>query len=243
MAEPVYTTMAERIKNFFAANPYISDIDNGFESIEFRAILADVDGVPETIIEKSLDFKEGALSNELEWARNYTLQIGQEFNVANATGERLNFWGETLGYPRQTNEGDESYRLRILKRLRAKKLTKWAIIEALREFFTDDVTIYNGSEGAYYNNFFYGYYGSQQPPEYISPAIFRGNEGFFFEIIIPSSALEGVDPSYYLYFTQGFFNNQFFTAPKESGLNWARIIDLLDDIIGAGISYTIYLNE
>lgn len=242
MNEMLYEKIADRIREMLSTSSYSEGIVNGFDSVEFNAIVADVLGEPEPVIVKSRDYNEGAFSNELEWAKSFIMQLRTEMLISQATGDRLNYWGELVGIERMTEEADDSYRLRIIKTIRAPKLTKYALKTALSDFFTDDIKILDYSDAMFTGLSFNGFYETYPPPNTIMPAIIRGaGSAYYFEIIIPDSALEGFDPEYFAYTTQLFTGNQFVTRRGTTGLNWARILQTIDNTKVAGVTYNVYI--
>lgn len=244
MAE-VYTKIAEKIMFHISESAYAEGID----SVDFKAVVADVDGVALPIVTKSGEYYEGAISNELEWAKSYILQLREEMSIFKATGDRLNYFGEIYGYPRQSNEDDVSYRTRIIGRLRATKITKWAIIQAIQPYFLAPIRVVEPRDAAFFGVSFFNYYGEIYPPSTVKPALFKGNTEarFYFEIWIPNSALPSINPSIFGFFGQtvyrAFFNNQFFARKGQTGLNWLFIRELVDNTKIAGVTYNIFIVE
>lgn len=243
----MYNNLADRIIQYIKQSNYGTAI----ESVNFSTLFADIAKVtvtltPEAIAEalETGNFELGAIANELEWANQFIINSQLELYLKNATNSRLDYYGEIYGIDRFTDEPDESYRKRILFYINGKKLTKWAIIDAIKDYFSDDIFIYESGDAAFYDCSFFEFYDSVPAPGLVMPAFIR-DEGsqFYFEIWIPIGAFADSDSEIYGFLDNAFYDNEFFSASGTTGLNWNIIFDLIDNTKAAGIGYTIFIER
>jgi len=109
----------------------------------YEALIGDEQFIPESTIAESSDFNCGGLCNELEYLRKVSEYYTQSFDLDIAEDENLEALVTSfIDLPRRNRaEGDDIYRKRYRSIANAKtnnrRITKWAIIDAIREFGLD----------------------------------------------------------------------------------------------------------
>lgn len=243
----IYKNLADRLLQYIKLSNYGSAVDN----VNFATMYADVAKVqveltPEALeaIITSADFDLGAIANELEWVNQFIIQLQKELYLKYSCGNRLDYYGELYGVPRFTGEPDTAYRKRILFYINGRKLTKYAIIDAIQEYFSEPIYIYESQDAAFYDCSFFEFYDSIPAPGLVTPAFIR-DEGskFYFEIWIPIGAFSISDSEIYGFTDIAFYDNEFFSATGTTGLNWNIIFDLIDNTKVAGVGYTIFVER
>jgi hypothetical protein len=86
-----------------------------------KVLLADKKAVykPYTDVSSSVEFNEGAISNELEWAKGRVLQLQDQFDLNNAIEYQLDVFGRVLLLHRKVSElnDDPTYKERLFLEL------------------------------------------------------------------------------------------------------------------------------
>ena len=126
----------------------------------YKSFIGDMDYTPNVTILDSEDVNCGALCNELEFARIQTQKVAASFEVSGAEADLLDAFVQALiDLPRRgTFETDDQYRDRFRSLLTEKtdyrRHTRWAIIDAVREFGMDASGIQVIEFFDLYNNYF-----------------------------------------------------------------------------------------
>jgi len=154
-------TVAQEIWN------YISKVVYNTEDIGIKTMLANTFTAYKTPeeITISLDYDEGAISNELEWTKDILKQLMESYDITIATGHQLDIYGDITRIHRKSieKESDDDYRARMLLYLRpCGGGTKYNITSLLTDILGDKFLFIDISNTAFVGLSFIGVYDTSE---------------------------------------------------------------------------------
>jgi hypothetical protein len=187
----------------------------------FKIFFADTDGTIPAIINKPTDLEIGFTASIWEYTRRLSIDLEKQMYLDKASEDFLKFMlVNFFDTPRLENESLEAWVARVISKVLMPKVSKAAIIYALREFSSPDADIIGSiSSGMFAGSSFASRYKS-----------FSGN--------FPGIGLKQVFPaivrsySFSLYFmTIVVYNVQ----PQDI----LSVVGIIEEVIAAGIGYTL----
>lgn len=131
------------IDTFNSAIPAVINKENEI----YETVIGKIDFTSEIVITESNDFNCGATCNELEFAREVVQYYTKSLYIDNAENENLDLLiTNFIDLPRRNEaEEDEIYRNRykfsVVAKTNPRRLTKWAIKDAILHFIADPDSI------------------------------------------------------------------------------------------------------
>lgn len=115
-------------------NKYLNAIYDTDDSI-YKSLVANIDGVPEVIIENPIDFNIGVIADVLEWTRQLSICLIQQLFLNEAEGKFLDLMVHNhIGIVRFENESDIDYSERVKNYIIAHKVSRASVIYFARPY-------------------------------------------------------------------------------------------------------------
>ena len=199
-------------------------------------------------VEKSTDYDQGAISNELEFTKGIMKQLKQEFKLENATKERLDIFGGLLELIRPfENSPDDSFKERInLHILPGGNGTPRRILDVINPLLDKAPVFIDGIiDTAFYGLSFFDVWLPSELPSGYYPALYSsGTVNNYFEIHL--RAVKEVTSEYsawwnlirYSYYDYSFYGSLLGSLPNRSDL-----IERIELEKASGNAYNIFLIE
>jgi len=111
----------------------------------YKTVICDYNGSPDPVITKPVNFNLGALTNNIEYLRQFSIDLLKQIRVDFASGEFLKYIFETFfNSLRLENESEDSWRDRTVSLIFQPRVSKASIIRALRPFSSIDPVVIDG---------------------------------------------------------------------------------------------------
>jgi len=137
----------------------------------YKAIIGDEDAVPEPTIDKSADYNQGAIANELEWLTSYVKQTIASANMNNLSEAELFGWEEIVGIEKASHETISEYVDRVVDIMIGEKHIPYGIEQAMLRYTSVVNVIDFGKKGGFIGASFIGYFDEQVGPPVVRPAL------------------------------------------------------------------------
>jgi hypothetical protein len=187
----------------------------------YKSIICDKDGTISGTIGKPTDIDIGATASEIEYLRRLSIDLKKQLFINQASGEFLKYQlEEFFGSYRQENETDAAWVARTIANVFQQKVSRAAIIFVLRPYSSRDPEIEIILEETAFADFSFADVYVRAEVEYMGETVF----------VLPAIA-ENYD-SYYT------IKIKLYDTLYE---DIEVIIDILNNILAAGISFTIQI--
>jgi len=211
MSEPITT----RINNNLKA---VWNVDDPI----YKVCICNADGTIPSTITKPTDIAIGAIASELEYLRLFSLSLVKQLVLTNASTDFLKYTLENyFGSYRLEGETDSAWLTRVIATVFQPKVSRAAIIYALRAYSNQEPEIEDGSGSSAFSNVCFAGRNKKYSTTYkgkifyVFPAISNDFSSLYFFIII--------------------------TLYQNNTTNVQNAINVINKVIAAGIKYVLQL--